>query len=182
MPVVRSEQPVAVSFRQDEGSTSAGTNGVKARKARRNLGRHQPHPDLASGMAAHRPWGSPMRTSRPTLATTNAGRLPPVCPSPRPVACHRSAHSATENARCRRSATAATAWATALVTVCCQVTRGCASTSPCRGGRRASGCSCSGHGDSGTASYGEGKRAKRQRLASPLLARKTRSCATTDLT
>jgi hypothetical protein len=67
---------------------------------------------------------------------------------------------ATENARCHWPATAATALAIALVTACCQATWGGASTSPCRGGRRASGCSCYGRGDSGTASYGAVKRVK----------------------
>ena len=84
--------------------------------------------------------------ARPTLATTNAGRLAPVCPL--------------GHGGCPWFATAATAWVTALVAACCQATRGCASTSPCRGGRRGSGCYCYGRRDSGTASYGAGKRAK----------------------
>ena len=91
------------------------------------------------------PSRAPIR-ARPTLATTNAGRLAPVCPL-----CH---------GECPWFATAATAWVTALVAACCQATRGCASTSPCRGGRRGSGCYCYGRNNSGTASYGAGKRAK----------------------
>jgi len=82
-------------------------------------------------------------------------------PRQMPVAGQRLARTAMEDARCRRSATAATAWATALVPACCQATRGCASTIPRRGGRRASGCSWCGRADSGTASYGAGNRRSR---------------------
>ena len=82
-------------------------------------------------------------------------------PRQMPVAGQRLARTAMEDARCRRSATAATAWATALVPACCQATRGCASTIPRRGGRRASGCSWCGRADSGTAPYGAGNRRSR---------------------